>query len=78
MKIMFLAAAAALTLNAGVALANEGGYGGPTEFTSIPGVVARAPAQNQASAVVQNGQVHVYATQSEQTASLFQPGYNNG
>ena len=81
MKTMILAAAAALNLSAGMALANEsGGYGGPTQFTSIPGVLAQAPVQNPASAVAQNqnGQVHIYATQSEQAASPFQPGYNNG
>jgi hypothetical protein len=80
MKTMILAAATALTLSAGVALANEsGGYGGPTQFTQLPGVLAQAPVQNQASAVAQGGQVHVYATQSKQTeVSPFQPGYNNG
>ena len=80
MKTMILAAAAALSLSAGAALANEsGGYGGPTQFTSIPGVLAQAPVQHPASAVAQNGQVQIYATQaSQQSASPFQPGYNNG
>ena len=83
MKTMILAAATVLSLSAGVALANEsGGYGGPTQFTAIPGVLAQAPlpVEKPASAVAQNqnGQVHVFATQSKADASPFQPGYNNG
>ena len=79
MKTMILAAAAALSLSAGAAFANDGGYGGTTQFTSIPGVVAYATAAKPASAVAQNGQVRIYATQaSQQSASPFQPGYNNG
>ena len=46
MKTMFLAAAAALSLGIGSAYAGEGeGTIANTQFTSIPGVVAQAPAQ---------------------------------
>ena len=46
MKTMFLAAAAALSLGIGSAYAGEGeGHDRQHPFTSIPGVVAQAPAQ---------------------------------
>ena len=78
MKTMILAAAAALSLGLGSAYANDGGYGGTTLFTSIPGVLAHAPVQNPPSAVAQNGQMHVYATQSSGGTWLFQPAVNGG
>ena len=78
MKTMMLAAVAALSLASTAAFANEGGPEANTLFTEIPGVIAQAPVQNPASAVAQSGQVQIYATQSEQAASPFQAGYNNG
>jgi beta-glucosidase-like glycosyl hydrolase len=79
MKTMILAAAAAaLSLGLGSAYANDGGYGGTTQFTSIPGVVAHATVPSPASAVAQNGQVNVYATQSSGGTWLFQPAVNGG
>ena len=78
MKTMIFAAAAALSLGLGSAYANDGGYGGATAFTSIPGVLAQAPAQNSAAAIAQNGQVQVYATQSSGGTWLFQPATNGG
>ena len=55
MKTMFLAAAAALSLGIGSAYASEAERGtiANTQFTSIPGVVTRAPAQ--AATAVANG-----------------------
>ena len=77
MKTMILAAAAALSLATGAAYANEG-YGGTTQFTSIPGVLAQAPAQNQPAAVAQSSQTHIYATQSSNGTWLFAPAVNGG
>ena len=50
MKIFILATAAALSLSGGSAYADsEGGSAVETLFTQIPGVMARAPAQNAPS-----------------------------
>lgn len=79
MKTMFLAAAAALSLGIGSAYAGEGeGTIGNTQFTSIPGVVAQAPAQvAPAVATAQNGQVvQAYVTQSGRGTWLFPPNEN--
>jgi len=81
MKTMFLAAAAALSLGVGAAYAGEGdGAVANTYFTSLPGVVAQAPAQNAPSvATAQNGQaVHSYVTQSSHGTWLFAPNGNQG
>ena len=64
MKTMLLAAAAALSLGIGSAYADsEGGQIANTQFTSIPGFLAQAPAQNaSAVATAQNGRaVQTYA-----------------
>ena len=79
MKTLMLAAATALSLSAGVAYANEGGVVANTLFTELPGVVAQAPVQNAPSvATAQNGQVHVYSTQSIRGTWLFAPHEGNG
>ena len=79
MKTIIFAAATALTLGLGAAAyANDGGYGGTTRFTSIPGVVAQAPVQNQSAAVAQSGRMSVYATQSSGGTWLFAPAVNGG
>ena len=78
MKTVILAAAA-LSLSAGAAFA-DGENADPianTQFNRIPGVLAQAPVQNQNAAVAQSGQVHVYATQSNQGTWLFQ-AYQGG
>jgi hypothetical protein len=65
MKIMLLAAAAALSFGVGSAYAGEGeGTHANTQFTEIPREVARAPMPNApAVATAQNRQAtHVYAT----------------
>jgi hypothetical protein len=75
MKTMFLAAAAALSLGIGSAYADsEGGQNANTQFTSIPGFLAQAPAQNvPAVATAQNGQaVRAYVTQSNHGTWLYQ------
>ena len=78
MKTMILAAAAALSLSAGAAFAEENGDTiANTQFTSITGVLAQAPVQNQTSAVAQSGQVHINATQSNHGTWLF-PAYQGG
>jgi hypothetical protein len=67
------------SLSAGVAYANEGGVVANTLFTELPGVVAQAPVQNAPSvATAQNGQVHVYSTQSSRGTWLFAPHEGNG
>ena len=79
MKTMFLAAAAALSLGVGAAYAGDGdGTVANTYFTSLPGVVAQAPAQNAPSvATAQNGQaVHAYVANSSRGTWLFQPSQN--
>ena len=75
MKTMFLAAAAALSLGIGSAYASEGGQVANTFFTSLPGVIAQAPAQNApAVATAQNGQAaRAYVTQSSHGTWLFPP-----
>ena len=79
MKTMFLAAAAAVSLGVGSAYANEGGAVANTLFTELPGVIAQAPVQNAPSvATAQNGQVHVYSTQSSRGTWLFAPHEGNG
>ena len=79
MKTTILAAAAVLTLGLGSAFAEENGDAiANTQFTSLPGVLAQAPAQNATSAFAQSGQVHVYTTQAKQDGPVFQPGWNNG
>src|SRR6478752_1058862 len=57
MRTMLLAAAAALSLGIGSAYADsEGGQIANTQFTSAPGFLAQAPAQNtSAVATAQNG-----------------------
>ncbi len=74
MKTMFLAAAAALSLGIGSAYASEGGQVANTFFTSLPGVIAQAPAQNApAGATAQNGRAaRAYVTQSNHGTWLFQ------
>jgi hypothetical protein len=68
MKIMLRAALAALSIaSIGSAYADsEGGQVANTQFTSTPGFLAQAPAQNApAVATAQNGQaVQAYVTQS--------------
>ena len=79
MKTMFLAAAAALGLGIGSAYAGEvEGTIANTRFTSIPGVVAQAPAPKApATATAQNGQViQAYITQSGRGTWLFPPNEN--
>jgi hypothetical protein len=82
MKTMFLAAAAALSLSVGAAYVGDGdGAVANTYFTSLPGVIAQAPAQNApAVATAKNGQqaVHTYATQSSHGTWLFAPNGNQG
>ncbi len=76
MKTMLLAAAAALSLGIGSAYADsEGGQIANTQFTSIPGFLAQAPAQNApAVATAQNGRTaQTYATQSSHGTWLFPP-----
>ena len=75
MKIMLLAATAALSLSAGVANAeSEGGPVANTQFTENPSYLAQAPVQYAPPvATAQNGQpVHVYATQAARGTWLFQ------
>jgi hypothetical protein len=79
MKTMLLAAAAALSLGIGSAYAGEGeGTIANTRFTSIPGVVAQAPAQvSPAVATAGNGPaVRVYVTRSSHGTWLFPPNEN--
>jgi hypothetical protein len=74
-----MVAAAALSLSVGVAYANKGGVVANTLFTELPGVVAHVPVQNAPSvATAQNGQVHVYSTQSSRGTWLFAPHEGNG
>jgi beta-glucosidase-like glycosyl hydrolase len=75
MKII-LAAAAALSLGVSSAHADStGGQVPNTFFTLLPGVIAKAPAQNVATA--QDGQaVHAYVTQSARGTWLFAPNQN--
>ena len=76
-KILLLAAA--LSLSAGAAYANEGGAVPNTLFTELPGVVAQAPSQSAPSvATGQNGQVRLYSTQSSRGTWLFPPREGNG
>jgi hypothetical protein len=75
MKTMLLAAAAALSLSAGVAYAeSEGGPAANTQFTENPGYLAQAPVHYVPSvATAQNGQpLHVYVTQAARGTWLFQ------
>ena len=76
MKTMLLAAAAALSLGIGSAYASdsEGGEIANTQFTSIPGFLAQAPAQNTpAVATAQNRQAaRAYVTQSSHGTWLYQ------
>ena len=76
MKTMFLAAMVALSLGIGSAYAGEGE--GTIANTSIPGVVAQAPARNApTTATTQNGQVvQAYVTQSGRGTWLFPPNEN--
>lgn len=81
MKTLFLAAATALTLSAGVANAeSEGGPIANSQFTENPSYLAQAPVQSAPSvATAQNGQVtHVYATQSGRGTWLFPPQDSGG
>ena len=73
MKTMLLAAAAALSLSAGAAYANEGGPEANTFFTELPGVVAQAQVPN-APAYAQNGQTTQQA-QNAQGAHSTQSGH---
>jgi hypothetical protein len=78
---MIIAAAAVLALNAGVAKAeSEGGPVANTQFTSNPGYLAQAPAQNTPAVVAtQNGQaIQVYGTKSIHGTWLFPPHEGNG
>ncbi len=79
MRTLFLAAAAALTLTAGVAYAGEGeGTVANTQFTQLPGVLAQV--QNApVVATAQNGQeAEVYVTQSNYGTWLFAPNDGGG
>jgi hypothetical protein len=81
MKIMLRAALAAASIaSIGSAYAGEGeGTAVNTQFTSIPGVVAQAPAQNAPVATARNGQsMQVYGTRSSQGTWLFPPNGNAG
>jgi hypothetical protein len=67
MNIAIRAAIAILSIaSIGSAYASEGGQVANTFFTSLPGVIAQAPAQNApAVATAQNGQAaRAYVTQS--------------
>jgi hypothetical protein len=59
---------------------SEGGQNANTQFTSIPGFLAQAPAQNApAVAIAQNGQaVRAYVTQSSHGTWLFPPHQGGG
>ena len=82
MRILLRAALAAVSIaSIGSAYAGEGeGVAVNSQFTSIPGVVAQAPAQHApAVAVARNGQsVQVYGTHSSQGTWLFPPTGNAG
>lgn len=82
MKFVLRAALAAASIaSIGSAYAGEGeGAAVNTQFTSIPGVVAQAPAQNApAVATASNGaSVRVYGTRSSQGTWLFPPNGNAG
>ena len=79
MNIMLRAAIAAASF-ASIGSAYAGDSNGTvanTLFTSLPGVVAQAPAQKAPSATTaQNGQVmEAYATQSSRGTWVFQGGH---
>jgi hypothetical protein len=66
MKIVFLAAAAALSLGVGSAYADGGdGPAANTFFTDLPGVVAQAQVPN-APAYAENGQAQTRQVQNGQ------------
>ena len=76
MNIAIRAAIAILSIaSIGTAYADsEGGQNANTQFTSIPGFLAQAPAQNApAVATAQNGQAaRAYVTQSSHGTWLYQ------
>ena len=79
MKTMIFATAVVLGIGIGSAYAGEGeGAIANSRFTSIPGVVAQAPAQSaSAVATAQNGQVvQAYVTRSNGGTWLFPPNEN--
>jgi hypothetical protein len=82
MKIMLRAALAMASIaSIGAAYAGEGeGTAANTLFTSIPGVVAQAPAQSApVVATARNGQsVQVFGARSGQGTWLFPPNGNAG
>jgi hypothetical protein len=82
MKTMLLlrAVLAALSIaNISTAYASEGGQVANTFFTSLPGVIAQAPAQiAPAAATAQNGQVHAYVAQSNHGTWLYPPHQGGG
>jgi hypothetical protein len=79
MKTLFLASAAALSLSMGVANAGEiEGVQPYTEFQQLPGVIAQAPVYNPSVLTAQNGQAHIYATQSNRGTWLYQGGSHEG
>jgi hypothetical protein len=82
MRILLRAALAAASIaSIGPAIAGEGeGAAVNTQFTSLPGVVAKAPAQNApAVAIARNGQsFQVYGTHSSQGTWVFAPNPNSG
>jgi hypothetical protein len=74
MKTMLLAAAAALSLSAGAAYANEGGPEANTFFTELPGVVAQADVPN-APTYAQNGQQNRQAQTQQAQSGQAAHGY---
>ncbi len=82
MKFMLPTALVAASIaSIGLAYAGEGeGTAVNTQFTSVPGVVAQAPAQNApVVATARNGEpIQVYGTRSSQGTWLFPPNGNAG
>ncbi len=80
MRTMMIAAAAVLSLSAGVAYADGGDSAAAnTYFTQLPGVVAQAQVQSPAVATAQNGQaVRDYVANSNHGTWLFAPNGNQG
>ena len=63
------------------AIAGEGGAVANSFFTSLPGVIAQAPAQNQPSHAVATNQsdgTAAFITSSRSAASLFSNHYEGG
>jgi hypothetical protein len=81
MKIMLIAAAAALSLGVGSAHADSGdGLVPNTQFTEIHGVIAQAPVRSVPPiATAQSGNaIRTYMATSNRGTWLFQPNQNQG